>query len=55
MLDRTYNKENFKEAMSIVSIHYKKKKRQIEYEKKFNKAQSKKYKGKGKEFSKLES
>jgi hypothetical protein len=54
-LGRTYDKEDYEEAIMMVGLDHEETQREIEYEKKLDQAQSKKAKGKGKNSSKPES
>jgi hypothetical protein len=48
-LGRTYDEEDYEEAITMVSLCHEKRQRKIEHEKKLDEAQSKKDKGKGKD------
>jgi hypothetical protein len=54
-LGRTYDEEDYEEAIMVVSLHHKEWQREIEHKKKLDKARSKKDKGKGKDSSKPKS
>jgi hypothetical protein len=52
---RTYDKENYEEAIMVVGLRHEERQREIEYEKKLDETWSKKDRCKGKEISKPES
>jgi hypothetical protein len=54
-LGRTYDEEDYEEAITVVSLCHEERQREIEHEKKLDEAWSKKDKGKGKDSSKPES
>jgi predicted nucleic acid-binding Zn ribbon protein len=54
-LGKTYDEEDYEEAIMVVGLHHKEWQREIEHEKKLDKAWSKKDKDKGKDSSKPES
>jgi hypothetical protein len=54
-LGRTYDEEDYEEAITVVSLRHEERQREIEHEKNLDEARSKKDKGKGKEISKPES
>jgi hypothetical protein len=54
-LGRTYDKEDYEEAITVVGLYHEKWQREIEHEKKLDEAGSKKDKGKGKDSSKPKS
>jgi hypothetical protein len=54
-LGRTYDEEEYKEAIIVVGVYHEERQREIEHEKKLDKARSKNEKCKGKDSSKHES
>jgi hypothetical protein len=54
-LGRTYDEEDYEEAITVVGLCHEERHREIEHEKKIDEARSNKDKGKGKDSSKLES
>jgi Mg-chelatase subunit ChlI len=54
-LGRTYNEEDYEEAITVVGLCHEERRREIEHEKKLDEAWSKTDKGKGKNSSKPES
>jgi hypothetical protein len=54
-LGRTYDEQDFEEALTVAGLHHKKSQREIEYEKKLDEGWSKNNKVKRKDSSKLES
>jgi hypothetical protein len=54
-LARTYSKEDYKKVIMVVGLYHKERQREIEHEKKLDKARSKTDKGQGKNSSKPES
>jgi hypothetical protein len=54
-LGRTYDEEDYEEAITVVGLCHEERQREIEHEKKLDEAQSKIDKGKGKDSSKPES
>jgi hypothetical protein len=54
-LGRTDDKEDYEDAIIVVGLYHEERQREIEHEKKLDKARSKKDKGKGKNFSKHKS
>jgi hypothetical protein len=54
-LGRTYDEEDYEEAITVVSLRHETRQRGIEHEKKLDEAQNKKDKGNGKDSSKPES
>jgi hypothetical protein len=54
-LGRTFDKEDYEEAITVVSLRYEEQQREIEHEKKLDEAQSKIEKGKRQDSSKPES
>jgi hypothetical protein len=51
-LGRTYDEEDYEEAIMVIGLPYEERHREIEHEKKLDKAQSMKDKGKGMDYPK---
>jgi hypothetical protein len=54
-LGKTYDEEDYEDAITVVGLHHDERQREIEHEKKFDETRSKKTKGKEKDSFKPES